>query len=254
MDFRPRLTLPLLPFLLCYIHSTLVSPRNILRSIRRRFDGSSATPPVTGEGCRDGLDTVNLLWLQPRCQAPLETWDSVLLLGPHTLPHGWRGVPPGREHDLGVKWVFQLRTVPGAAGRVDAAVLLGCMGRTLRGMTLVWKLSFHQIAFGRWVTEIIEEVGAGVVAELLLLLLLLLMLCLKQLIRLKVERWVTTWVCLFCSFTRRSLSFARRRRVSGLNSPFLDRLELWLGSMMDSGCRMTPASKLFFKDQLSGRI
>lgn len=176
------------------------------------------------------------------------SWDPTLCL----MVGG--GCPRGREHDLGVKWVFQLRTVPGAAGRVDAAVLLGCMGRTLRGMTLVWKLSFHQIAFGRWVTEIIEEVGAGVVAELLLLLLLLLMLCLKQLIRLKVERWVTTWVCLFCSFTRRSLSFARRRRVSGLNSPFLDRLELWLGSMMDSGCRMTPASKLFFKDQLSGRI
>ena len=141
MDVRPRLTLPLLPFLLCYIHSTLVSPRNRLRSIRRRFDRSSAKPPVTGEGCRDGLETMNLLWLQPWCQAPLETWDSVLLLGPHTLRHGWRGVPPGKEHDLGVKWVFQLRTVPGAAGRVDAAVLRGCMGRTLRGMTLVWKLS-----------------------------------------------------------------------------------------------------------------
>ena len=104
---------------------------------------------VTGEGCRDGLETVNLLWLQPWCQAPLETWDLVLLLGPRTLPHGWRGVPPGRERDLGVKWVFQLRTVPGAAGRVDAAVLRGCMGRTLRGMMLVWKLLFHQIASGR---------------------------------------------------------------------------------------------------------
>ena len=42
--------------------------------------------------------------------------------------------------------------------------------------------------------------------------------------------------------------------MSSLNSPFLDRQELWLGSMMDSDCRMTAASKLFFKDQLSGRI
>ena len=159
-------------------YTVLWFPSETDRSIRRRFDGSSVTPSVTGEGCRDGLETVNLLWLQSWCQAPLETWNLALLLGPHTLPRGWRGVPLGREHDLGVKWVFSwgqfLKQLGGWMLSHE-----GTWAGSQRNDIGLETLLFHQIAFGRWVTEIIEEVGAGAVAELLLLLLLLLVLCLK---------------------------------------------------------------------------
>ena len=181
-------------------YTVLWFPSETDRSIRRRFDGSSVTPSVTGEGCRDGLETVNLLWLQSWCQAPLETWNLALLLGPHTLPRGWRGVPLGREHDLGVKWVFswgQFLEQLGGWMLSHEGTWAGTseewhwFGNSVVPSNSLWKMSdWNHWGSGSWG-------GCWVIAAVIIIISVMF----KIVNKVEGGGWVITWVCLFCSFT-----------------------------------------------------